>query len=153
MKRWGLIKTNVADSDTWAFDKLERKQSGFRGYTVVLLENWVYPNESKDFPTCPHGKGCELDGTTEMRAMSRTLVPATAVKLFGCMLDRIAGMKPSLNTYSVAIYHRTYYCKGESNHPRKVMLYSMKDLKGGTRYPKPNLDYNCDTGEFTECEK
>lgn len=123
------------------------------GYNVVLYENWDYPTESKQFPEYPNNPSYKLDGSVEVMALCRTLVPATAVKLFGEMLDIVASMTPSTNTYAVVLYHVTYYSNQDNHNMRRFRLFSRTDLKGGTKYVKPKLHYDGTTGEFKECER
>ena len=148
-----LVKTNVGESSSWTADILDRKKLSFMGYNIVLYENWNYPNESKQFHEYPNNSSYNLDGTTDVMALCRTLVPATAVKLFGEMLDIVASRTPSSNTYSVVLYHTTYYKNQNSHNMRRLRLFSRTDLKGGTKYVKPKLHYDGRTGEFKECEK
>lgn len=148
-----LVKTNVGEAKSWTADILDRKKLSFVGYNIVLYENWDYPNESKQFPEYLNDSKYRLDGTTEVMALCRTLVPATAVKLFGEMLDIVASRTPSTNTYSVVLYHVTYYKNQDGHNMRRFRLFSREDLKGGTKYMKPKLHYDGMTGEFKECEK
>lgn len=148
-----LVSNNVGESKSWTADILDRKKLSFNGYNIVLYENWVYPNESKKFHEYPNNDKYRLDGTTDVMALCRTLVPATAVKLFGEMLDIVASRTPSTNTYSVFLYHVTYYKNQDSHNMRRIRLFSREDLKGGTKYVKPKLHYDGLTGEFKECER
>lgn len=148
-----LVKTTIGEANSWTADILDRKKLSFMGYNVILYENWNYPTESKDFHEYPKNSSYRLDGTTDIMALCRTLVPATAVKLFGEMLDIVASRTPSANTYSVVLYHVTYYKGGRDHNMRRFRLFNMADLKGGTKYAKPNLHYDGTTGEFKECER
>ena len=148
-----LVSNNVGEAKSWTADILDRKKLSFMGYNIVLYENWVYPNESKQFHEYPNDSSYRLDGTTDVMALCRTLVPAIAVKLFGEMLDIVASRTPSTNTYSVFLYHVTYYKNQDSHNMRRIRLFSREDLKGSTKYVKPNLHYDGRTGEFKECEK
>lgn len=148
-----LVNTCVGESKSWTTDILDRKKLSFRGYNIVLYENWHYPTESKEFHEYPDNSSYQLDGTTDIMALSRTLVPATAVKLFGEMLDIVASRTPSINTYSVVLYHVTYYRNQDGHNARRFRLFSRTDLKGGTKYVKPKLHYDGRTGEFKECER
>ena len=69
------------------------------------------------------------------------------------MLDIVASRTPSTNTYSVVLYHVTYYKNQDGHNARRFRLFSRTDLKGGTKYVKPKLHYDGMTGEFKECEK
>lgn len=142
-------RLKVRDGDLWNKDAQDRLEKAFAGYEVVLTELWDYPRENEDNPGCYLNDKDKIDGTTEVIAITRTLVPAYAIDLVKCMLDRIyRQFSESRNRYTITVYHTryvhyNYYYKG-GYQKKRLKLYEKTGRVGGRKYDSGIIGWDAD---------